>query len=152
MEHTVKKKKINRISIRITAGIFILIAVARVLFLFLGEGKKSMLLTFCCFGCLWYGVNLFKQTLKPQAYDITYVFLDKKMILKMHKNEKEVLYTDITDLGYVIPNENMNYSLIQIYIGKEQFVIPFTDNTNVAEALYGMLKMKKENAEYEGRN
>lgn len=152
MEHTVRKNKTNRISLRITASIFILIAVARVIFLFAGEGRKSVILTLCCFGCFWYGINLLRQTLKPQAYDITYVFLDRTMKLKMHKKEKEISYSEITDLGYVVPNENLNYSLIQIYIGKEQFVIPFTDNTNVAEALYGMLKIKKEEAEHEEAN
>lgn len=149
MEHTVRKNKMNRISMRITAGIFIFVAVARVIYLFVGEGSKNVIITMLCIGCFLYGVQLLKQTWKPQAYDITYVFLDKTMILKMHKKEKTISYGEITDLGYVVPNENLDYSLIQIYIGKEQFVIPFVENTNVGEALYGMLKLKKEEAEKE---
>ena len=100
-----------------------------------------------CVVCFIYGVNLVLQTLKPQAYDITYVFLDQTMTLKMHKKDMTISYGDITELGYVVPNENLDYSLIQIYIGKEQFVIPFAGNTNVGEALYGMLKLKKEEAD-----
>lgn len=147
MEHTVRKNKRNRISLRITACIFIVIAVARVIYLFIGEGSKNVFVTMLCVACLLYGVNLIRQTLKPQAYDITYVFLDQTMTLKMHKKDITISYGDITDLGYVVPNESLDYSLIQIYIGKEQFVIPFAENTNVGEALYGMLKLKKEEAE-----
>lgn len=147
MEHTVRKDKRNRIALRVTASIFIIIAIARVIYLFVGEGRKNVLITMLCIGCFLYGVNLIKQTFKPQAYDITYIFLDKTMTLKLHKGERTISYGDITDLGYVIPNESLNYSLLQIYIGREQYVIPFADNTNVGEALYGMLKMKKEEAE-----
>lgn len=147
MEHTVKKNRRNRISIRMTASIFIIIAVARVLYLFIGEGSKNVIMTMLCLGCFLYGVNLMRQTFKPQAYDITYVFLDKTMTLKMHKKEQTISYGDISELGYVVPNENLDYSLIQLYIGKEQYVIPFAGNANVGEGLYGMLKLKKEEAE-----
>ncbi len=146
MEHTVKKNKRNRIALRITAMIFIFIAIARFVYLVVGEGSKSIIMTLFCLGCFVYGCNLLKQTLKPQAYDITYVFLDKTMTLKMHKKEQTISYGEIKELGYVIPNENLDYSLIQIYIGKEQYVIPFVGNTNVGKALYGMLRLKKEEA------
>lgn len=147
VEYTVKKNKRNRVALRLTASIFIVIAVARVIYLFVGEGRKNILITMLCVGCLLYGVNLIRQTLKPQAYDITYVFLDKTMTLKLHKGEKTISYGDITDLGYVIPNESLDYGLLQIYIGKEQYVIPFLGNANVGEALYGMLKLKREEAD-----
>lgn len=147
MEHTVKKSKTNRLVMRSIAGIFIVIAVARFIYLVMGEGNKSVLITLLCIGCLMYGVNILSQTLKPQAYDITYVFLDKTMTLKMHRGEQTISYGEITDLGYVVPNESLDYSLIQIYIGKEQYVIPFAENTQVGEALYGMLKLKKEETE-----
>ena len=97
-----------------------------------------------CAGCFVYGVYLFTQTLKAQAYDITYVFGDKKMTLKLHRKEQVYSYDEITSLSYVVPNENMDYGVIQIYIGKEQYVIPFMGNSNVGEALYGMLKLKKD--------
>lgn len=147
MEHTVRKSKTNRMAMRSVAGIFILIAVARFVYLVAGEGSKNVFITLLCVGCLLYGVGMWKQTLKPQAYDITYVFLDKTMTLKMHKSEKTISYNEITDLGYVVPNESLDYGIIQIYIGKEQYVIPFTENAHVGEALYGMLKLKKEEAE-----
>lgn len=147
MEHTVKKSKRNRIAMRVTAGIFMIVAIARFLYLIWGQGSKNVVITLLCVGCLLYGINLFKQTLKPQAYDITYIFLDKTMTLKLHRREETISYGDITELGYVIPNDNLDYSMIQIYIGKEQYVIPFAGNTNVGEALYGMLKLKKEEAE-----
>lgn len=147
MEHTVKKSKKNRIALRVTALIFIIIALARFGYLIFGEGRKNIIITLLCVGCLLYGVNLLRDTFRPQAYNITYVFLDKTMTLKLHKGEQTISYGDITELGYVVPNENLDYSMIQIYIGKEQYVIPFAGNVNVGEALYGMIKLKKEEAE-----
>ncbi len=150
MEHTVKKNVRNRIALRVTAFVFILVAIARFSYLVIGEKKGNVIMTLVCAGCLMYGIGLLLQTLKPQAYDITYVFLDKTMTLKLHKGERTISYGEITQLGYVIPNENLDYSMIQLYIGKEQYVIPFAGNTNVGEALYGMLKLKKEEAEAQG--
>ncbi len=146
MEHTVKKNPRNRVALRITGTIFVLIAIARVLYLFLGEGSKNMFITLLCVICFVYGVGLIKGTFRPQAYDITYVFLDKTMTLKMRKKEMKIGYGEITDLGYVVPNENLDYSLVQIYIGKEQYVIPFGGDMQVGEALYGMLKLKRDEA------
>lgn len=148
MEHTVKKKKGNRIAMRFTAGIFILIAGLRFLDVVISQEKKSMILTIIlCAGCLTYGIILLRQTFKPQAYDITYVFGDRALTLKLYNRELQISYGEIKELGYVIPNENLDYSLIQIYIENEQYVIPFTENSNVGKALYEMLKMKKEEAD-----
>ena len=144
MEHTVHKSSKNRLAIRSLAIIFILVAILRVVVVVSSNEKSSVILTMLCAGCLLYGIILLWNTLKPQAYDITYVFGDKTMTLKMHKGERTISYDEITDLGYVVPNPNLDYSLIQIYIGKEQFVIPFTGDSNVGEALYGMLKLKRE--------
>lgn len=150
MEHTVRKNKNNRIGMRVIAGIFIMIAVIRIVVVITSKEPTNRVVTaVLCAGCLAYGIYLLQQTLRPQAYDITYVFGDKTMTLKMHRKEMTISYGEIRDLGYVVPNENMDYSLIQIYIGKEQFVIPFTSNREVGEALYGMLKIKKEEAEQE---
>ena len=146
MEHTVRKNPRNRVALRITGAIFVLVAIARVLYLFMGEGSKNIFITLLCVICFVYGARLIKETFRPQAYDITYVFLDKTMTLKMRKKELTLGYGEITDLGYVVPNESLDYSLIQIYIGKEQYVIPFSGNMQVAEALYGMLKLKRDEA------
>lgn len=146
MEHTVHKSRRNRIAMRSLAFIFIAVAVLRVAVVVTSHEKSSIIITVLCTGCLMYGLVLLWQTLKPQAYDITYVFGDKTMTLKMHGKEQTISYGDITDLGYVIPNPNLDYSLIQLYIGREQFVIPFTENSNVGKALYEMLKLKREEA------
>lgn len=148
MEHTVKKNRANRIAMRFVAFVFILVAVLRFVVVVVSREHKSVVVTvILCAGCLTYGILLLKQTLKSQAYDITYVFGDKTMTLKMHQKEQKLGYGEIRDLGYVVPNENLDYSIIQIYIGKEQYTIPFTENSNVGKALYEMLKMKKEEAE-----
>ena len=148
MEHTVKKDKRNRIAMRSVATIFLAVAIARLLVVIMSHEQKSVFLTvFLCGGCFIYGLNLLISTLKPQAYDITYIFGDKTMTLKMHRKELTVHYDEIRDLGYVVPNDSLDYSLVQVYIGKEQYVIPFQGNRNIGEALYGMLKIKKEEAE-----
>lgn len=147
MEHTVHKNRRNRIAVRSLAFIFIAVAVLRVIVVVTSHEKSSVIITMLCAGCLLYGAILLWQTLKPQAYDITYVFGDKTMTLKMHNDkERTISYDEITDLGYVVPNPNMDYSMVQIYIGKEQFIIPFTERSEVGEALYGMLKIKREEA------
>jgi len=148
MEYTVKKNKSNRIAMRITAVLFLLIAVMRIVVVVMSSEHKNTLLTIIlCGGCMTYGIYLLRQTLKPQAYDITYVFGDKTLTLKLHRKEKKISYAEISDLGYVIPNENLDYSIVQIYIGKEQYVLPFMGKSEAGQALYGMLKIKKEEAE-----
>ena len=147
MEYTVRKNKNNRIVIRSLAFIFIAVAVLRIIVVVTSHEKSNAIITIFCTGCMLYGFVLLWQTLKPQAYDITYVFGEKSMTLKMRKKERVVMYNEITDLGYVVPNPNLDYSLVQIYVGREQFVIPFTENSNVGEALYGMLKIKREEAD-----
>lgn len=147
MEHTVKKSKGNRIALRSVAFIFLLIAVLRIVVVVVSKEPTNRLVTIVlCGGCLLYGFYLLAGTLKPQAYDITYVFLDKTFTMKMHRKEKTYSYGDIKDLGYVIPNESLDYSMIQIYIDKEQYTIPFNGNSNVGKGLYGMLKLKREEA------
>lgn len=147
MEHTVKKSKSNRIALRSVAAIFLLIAVLRIVVVVVSKEPTNRLVTIVlCGGCFLYGFYLLVETLKPQAYDITYVFLDKTFTMKMHRKEKNYSYRDITDLGYVIPNESLDYSVIQIYMGKEQFTIPFNGNSNVGKGLYGMLKLKRDEA------
>lgn len=147
MKHTVKKNPKNRIAMRILAFVFMLVAAISFVIKINSENTSGrMIITLLCACCFTYGIYLLRQTLKPQAYDITYVFGDKEMSLQLHKKEMKVSYGEITDLGYVVPNPNLDYSLIQIYIGKEQYVIPFVGNSNVGEALYGMLKLKREEA------
>ena len=138
MEHTVHKSSRNRIAMRSLALIFIIVAVLRFIVVVKSHEKSSMVITMLCACCMMYGIVLLWQTFKPQAYDVTYIFGDKTMTLKMHKKERTIAYKDITDLGYVVPNPNMDYSLVQIYIGREQFIIPFAE-----------LKIKKTEADYD---
>ena len=148
MEHTVKKSKANRIAMRFTAVVFLIVGACSFYALMSGEKRSGrFLFMFLCAGCLLYGFYLFAHTLKAQAYDITYVFGGTLLTLKLHRGEKVYSYGDITNLSYVVPNENMDYGVVQIYIGKEQYVIPFMGNSNVGEALYGMLKIKKDEAQ-----
>ncbi|MBR1865604.1 MAG: hypothetical protein IJ801_03765 [Lachnospiraceae bacterium] len=127
--------------------LFLLIAVVRFLIVVTSKERTNLLLTLIlCAGGLTYGLYLFVQTWKAQAYDITYVFGDQTMTLKLHRGEKKIHYGEISDLGYVVPNENMDYSIIQIYIGKEQYILPFMGKSEAGKALYGMLQLKREEA------
>lgn len=147
MEHTVKKSPVNRILMRVTAAFFLLVGVASLYVLLSGERRSGRIIfAALCTGCFMYGIYLFSQTLKAQAYDITYVFGDSKLTLRLHRGEKVYSYKEITELAYVVPNPNLDYGVVQIYIGSDQYVIPFMGNSNVGEALYGMLKLKREEA------
>lgn len=153
MKHTVKKNPKNRIAMRILAGIFMLVGALSFAVKVTSDnpgGRVIVMVLSAC--CLTYGIFLLRQTLKPQAYDITYIFGEKEMTLKLHKKEVTVPYGEIADLGYVVPNPNLDYSIVQIYIGKEQYVIPFFEKSSVGEALYGMLKLKREEALGEGKD
>lgn len=147
MEHTVKKSKRNRIALRVTAFVFLVVGLASCLVLVNGERRSGRLIfMILCAGCISYGGFLLVQTFKAQAYDITYVFGDKKLTMKLHRGEKTFSYAEITNLSYVVPNPNLDYGVVQIFIGKEQYVIPFMGNSKVGEALYGMLQIKKDEA------
>lgn len=147
MEHTVRKSKANRIALRFVAVIFLAVAVLRLIVVVKSKEPTNRFLTIIlCGGCLIYGMYLLAATFKPQAYDITYVFLDKTFTMKMHRKEITYSYGDISELGYVIPNDNLDYSVIQLYIGKAQYTIPFNGNSNVGKGLYGMLKLKRDEA------
>lgn len=150
MEHTVKKNKANRVAMRFVACVFILVAVLRFFVVVVSKENKNVIVTIVlCGGCLTYGIYLLCQTFKAQAYDITYIFGEKTITLKTHRRERTIGYDEITDLGYVVPNENMDYGIVQLYIGKEQYVLPFLGRSQVGNALYGMLKIKREEAEAE---
>ena len=147
MEYTVKKNRANRIAMRSVAAFFLLVAVARLLVVVLNHEKNNLLLTLLMCACGWgYGLFLLFQTLRPQAYDITYVFGDQTFTIQTYRKELKFRYHEITDLGYVIPNDNVDYSIIQLYIGKEQYIIPFAGKSEVGKALHGMLKIKCEEA------
>lgn len=148
MEYTVKKNRKNRIAMRVTACLFLGVAIMRFVAAVISQENRNQIFTIIlCAGCMTYGIYLLRQTLKVQAYDITYIFGDNTLILKMHRKEKKISYDEISELGYVVPNENMDYSIIQIYIGKEQYILPFMGKSEVGKALYGMLKIKKQEAE-----
>lgn len=153
MEHTVRKSKTNRLAMRFTAVFFMLVGIVSfAVMIGHNRGFGRLVLMILCAGCITYGVFLLIQTFKPQAYDITYVFGEKQMTLKMHKKEKTYTYGEITELAYVVPNENMDYGVVQIHFGKNQYIIPFMGNRNVGEALYGMLEIKRKEASGEKDN
>lgn len=145
MQHTVKKSRANRIALRSVGGLFFGIALCRLIVVAVSHERVNLVLTaLLCSAGLAYGGYLLVQTFKPQAYDITYVFGDQSMTLKFHRGEKQIRYAEIRDLGFVVPNEELDYALVQIYIGREQYVIPFMGKSQVGKALYEMLKQKRE--------
>ncbi len=145
MQHTVKKSRANRIALRSVGGLFFLVALCRLIAVAVLKEQANLVLTaLLCAAGLGYGGYLLVQTFRPQAYDITYVFGDSGMTMRFHRGEKKIGYGEITDLGFVVPNEELDYALVQIYIGREQYVIPFMGKSQVGKALYEMLKQKRE--------
>ena len=60
----------------------------------------------------------------------------------MHRGEKTFAYSDITDLNMIIPQNENIYSIVQIVVGREQFLLPFTLKKAVADQIYGLLCQK----------
>ena len=150
MEYTVRKSRANRIAMRMTGFFFFLVAVVRLAVVLWDKEEHHVVLTMIlCVGGFGYGAFLILQTFKVQAYDITYQFGTEKIIIKTVRKEEAIHYGEISDLGYVVPNENMDYSILQIYIGKEQYVLPFMGKREVGEKLYQMLNTKWEESKAE---
>lgn len=147
LEYTVKKDKRTRIGLRILGLLFLLMGIFRIGYiLFFNKNANIIVTMMLCIGGFGYGWYLFINTFKAKAYDIVYQFKDKTMTLKLHYKDLTIDYSEIVDLGFVIPNDNMDYAIIQLYIGKEQYIIPFMNCSNVGKALYEMLLLKRKEA------
>ena len=53
--------------------------------------------------------------------------------------DKRHTYDEIGDLNQIIPENEMYYSIIQITIGRKQYILPFSYKKEVADKIYSFL-------------
>lgn len=146
MEYTVRKNKWNRFAFRFVGFVFVIVALSSIIaFIYsIKKGQKvyAALTGMLICACLAYGIYLIKETFKFQAYDIRYIFENDKIRLIGKHRERKILYKDIDDIGYVVPSPDMDYSIIQIKVKKNQYIIPYMNKSDKAQEMYKFLNEK----------
>ena len=142
INYHIRKKKKTRYTFRIVGLAIALICVSQVIAFAMGYGRAHKVGTFFAFLFGIYGIYLFIGSFKARFYDTDYEFKEEEFTIKNHRGEKTYPYSDITDLNMIIPQNELIYSIIQIMVGKEQFLIPFTLKKDVANQIYEFLCTK----------
>ena len=116
-----------------------LICGSQIVAFFMGYGKSHMVGTIFAFIFCLYGLYLFISSFKSRAYNMDYEFKDDGFIVHTKYSDKNYAYSEITDVNLIIPSNEILYCIIQIYVGKKQFVLPFSLKKVAAEQLYSFL-------------
>lgn len=145
--YTVPKRRANRVSYRILGGVFVAISVLQ-FFLLTTNHIKHMLLTFMfAFVLMVYGLYLITSSFRKQAFDITYRFDDKGMLVTHRYGAKQYSFDDIEFITMVIPDASLIYYMLNIKAGRDVYTIPFTMKKDYCEAIYEFVnnRIKKDN-------
>lgn len=137
--YTVPKRKINRISYRVSGAIFTAIAILQMVTIFRGISKHLMLTAMFAFFLGAYGIHLIYSSFRKQAFDITYVFSDEGIIVKSHYGEKNYTYDDVEFVTMVIPDESMLFYMLNLKAGNDIYPIPFTMKKELCETIYELI-------------
>lgn len=140
--YTVKKNKTSRHTFRLLGIFLISFGILQMSLYFSGYGRKHLIATILSFLIACYGAALFIHSFKKDQYDITYTFNDSNMEVKHRKGTTKYNYSDFTDVSLVTPEDPNLYSIINITIGKENFIIPFSYKKNVCDTIYQFLTEK----------
>ncbi|MDD6328870.1 MAG: hypothetical protein PUA62_10550 [Lachnospiraceae bacterium] len=145
--YTVPKRRANRVSYRILGGVFVAISVLQFVLLTTNH-IKHMLLTFMfAFVLMVYGLYLITSSFRKQAFDITYRFDDKGMLVTHRYGAKQYSFDDIEFITMVIPDASLIYYMLNIKAGRDIYTIPFTMKKDYCEAIYEFVnnRIKKDN-------
>ncbi|MDO5127634.1 MAG: hypothetical protein Q4D54_07785 [Eubacteriales bacterium] len=145
--YTVPKRRANRVSYRILGGVFVAISVLQFVLLTTNH-IKHMLLTFMfAFVLMVYGLYLITSSFRKQAFDITYRFDDKGMLVTHRYGAKQYSFDDIEFITMVIPDASLIYYMLNIKAGRDVYTIPFTMKKDYCEAIYEFVnnRIKKDN-------
>lgn len=143
MEYTQKKRKSNRIGFRLVGILFIITSVFQLInVIFHNNGFKFLTVTFFVVG-LCFGTQLICQSLRVQAYDLTYKFNDIDIIISNVRGEYTYSYQDVLDLEHILPAEGVEYDVIKLKLrGKkkeEQYTISLFNNRDFANRMYDFI-------------
>ena len=142
VNYHIRKRKRTRYTFRLVGFAIAALCGSQVAMFFMGYGKNHKIGTFFAALFFLYGGYLFINSFKPRFYDTDYEFKENDFTVKMHRGEKTFAYSDITDLNMIIPQNENIYSIVQIVVGREQFLLPFTLKKAVADQIYSLLCQK----------
>ena len=138
LTYTVKKSKAGRIGYRVLGIMFLGLGVLGIVLSFKLATMKFVVLMVAMMS-IFYGVYLLRASFRLQAYDISYEFTEEHIKLRLHNGERIVPYDEVDDIQWVEPSPDIDYILIQIKIGKQQFVLHFSNKRSYAEKVYAYL-------------
>ena len=138
LTYTVKKSKAGRIGYRVLGLMFLGLGILGIVLSFKLATMKFVVLMVAMMS-MFYGVYLLRASFRLQAYDISYEFTEEHIKLRLHNGERVVPYDEVDDIQWVEPSPDIDYILIQIKIGKQQFVLHFSNKRSYAEKVYAYL-------------
>ena len=138
LTYTVKKSKAGRIGYRVLGLMFLGLGILGIVLSFKLATMKFVVLMVAMMS-MFYGVYLLCASFRLQAYDISYEFTEEHIKLRLHNGERIVPYDEVDDIQWVEPSPDIDYILIQIKIGKQQFVLHFSNKRPYAEKVYAYL-------------
>ena len=139
INYHVKKKRRTRYTLRIVGFATVLVCMSQVFMFIMGYGRGYKISTFICMLLSIYGFYLFFNSFRSAAYDIDYEFNQDDFVIHTKYGDKRHTYDEIGDLNQIIPENEMYYSIIQITIGRKQYILPFSYKKEVADKIYSFL-------------
>ncbi|MBQ6230368.1 MAG: hypothetical protein IJJ74_04535 [Eubacterium sp.] len=137
--YSVKKNKRTRMTFRLFGLFLVSFALLMVVPMIMGyeHHKVFTVIISILFGM--YGIILIIHSYGKTSYDITYEFRQDDMLVKHRWGETVYHYEDFTDLSLITPDNPSVYSIINIRIGKESFIIPFSFKQEFCDKVYTFL-------------
>ncbi|MCM1496361.1 MAG: hypothetical protein NC089_11260 [Bacteroides sp.] len=138
LTYTVKKSKAGRLGYRITGIIFLLLGIAGVIIVWKISSMRFLVIAVALVAA-FYGFYLVKASLRQQAYDITYEFTEEHIKLKLHNKEVLLPYGEVKGVQWIEPSPDIDYFMIQIRTGRQQYVLPFNNKRAYGERVFAYL-------------
>lgn len=138
LTYTVKKSKMNRLSYRIIGIVFLSLGIMGMALVWKVPAMQFLVIAVALIAA-FYGIYLIKASLRQQAYDITYEFTEEHIKLKHHRGEQIIPYDEVSGLQWIEPSPDIDYFMIQIRIGKKQYVLHFNNNRKYGEKIFAYL-------------
>ncbi|GEM_PF-209612 len=136
VRYTVKKRKKTRLTLRILGFFLAGFFGGMVALFFMGKYHGHYIALVFFMLLTLYGIALIAHTFSKTAYDITYEFDVDDFTIKSWRGEKTYPYNVIRDLNHIVPENENIYSIIHFYIGKENYLLPFSYRKELADQMY----------------
>lgn len=138
LTYTVKKSKAGRWGYRILGIVFLLLGILGMILVWKIPAMQFLVIAVAAVAA-FYGIYLIRASLRIQAYDITYEFTEEHIHLILHNGERVIPYTEVTGLQWIEPTPDMDYFMIQMRVGKQQYVLHFSNKRQYGERIFNYL-------------